>query len=101
VATDAAEDADPAPDTRTDQAADQSPEGPGFRDLGLPPALLAALERVGYETPSPIQAQTIPHLLAGHDLLGHAPTGTGKTAAFTLPLLANLDSTLGCRRRWC
>ncbi|MCG6942086.1 MAG: DEAD/DEAH box helicase [Thiohalocapsa sp.] len=64
---------------------------PAFRDLGLPPALLAALDRVGYETPSPIQAQTIPHLLAGHDLLGHAPTGTGKTAAFTLPLLARLD----------
>ena len=64
---------------------------PRFDDLGLPPSLLAALERVGYETPSPIQAQTIPHLLAGHDLLGHAPTGTGKTAAFTLPLLARLD----------
>jgi ATP-dependent RNA helicase DeaD len=53
--------------------------------------LLAALDRVGYETPSPIQAETIPHLLAGRDLLGRAPTGTGKTAAFILPLLARLD----------
>jgi ATP-dependent RNA helicase DeaD len=71
--------------------ADAAASGRGFQDLGLPQALLAALDRVGYETPSPIQAQTIPHLLAGHDLLGHAPTGTGKTAAFTLPLLARLD----------
>jgi ATP-dependent RNA helicase DeaD len=65
-----------------------------FRDLNLPAPLLAALERVGYETPSPIQAQAIPCLLEGHDLLGHAPTGTGKTAAFALPLLARLDLKL-------
>ncbi len=64
---------------------------PGFKELGLPATLLAALDRVGYETPSPIQAQTIPYLLAGRDLLGHAPTGTGKTAAFTLPMLARID----------
>ena len=62
-----------------------------FRDLSLPAPLLAALEQAGYETPSPIQAQTIPHLLKGFDLLGHAPTGTGKTAAFALPLIARLD----------
>jgi ATP-dependent RNA helicase DeaD len=62
-----------------------------FRDLKLPAPLLAALDEVGYETPSPIQAQAIPHLLNGLDLLGHAPTGTGKTAAFALPLLARLD----------
>jgi len=62
-----------------------------FADLKLPPALLAALDAVGYETPSPIQAEAIPPLLAGRDLLGHAPTGTGKTAAFALPLLARLD----------
>ena len=66
----------------------------GFRDLNLPAPLLAALDKVGYETPSPIQAQAIPCLLEGHDLLGHAPTGTGKTAAFALPLLARLDLTL-------
>ncbi|MEA3413357.1 MAG: DEAD/DEAH box helicase [Pseudomonadota bacterium] len=62
-----------------------------FRDLNLPDTLLAALDKVGYETPSPIQAQTIPHLLEGLDLLGHAPTGTGKTAAFALPLLSRLS----------
>ena len=62
-----------------------------FKDLNLPTPLLAALDKVGYETPSPIQAQTIPSLLEGRDLLGHAPTGTGKTAAFALPLLARLD----------
>ena len=62
-----------------------------FQSLGLPPELIQALEDVGYETPSPIQLGTIPPLLEGRDLLGHAPTGTGKTAAFALPLLANID----------
>jgi ATP-dependent RNA helicase DeaD len=62
-----------------------------FRDLKLPNSLLTALDEVGYETPTPIQAQTIPHLLKGLDLLGHAPTGTGKTAAFALPLLSRID----------
>jgi len=62
-----------------------------FRDLNLAPALLSAIEEIGYESPSPIQAQAIPHLLAGLDLLGRAPTGTGKTAAFALPLLSRLD----------
>ena len=66
-------------------------ELPSFNDLELPNPLLKALDDVGYETPSPIQAQTIPHLLKGLDLLGHAPTGTGKTAAFALPLIARLD----------
>jgi hypothetical protein len=59
-----------------------------FSDLNLPPELMASLESVGYETPSPIQVQAIPVLLKGNDLLGHAPTGTGKTAAFALPLIA-------------
>ncbi len=62
-----------------------------FRELNLSAPLLAALDEVGYETPSPIQAQAIPHLLQGLDLLGHAPTGTGKTAAFALPLLSRID----------
>jgi len=62
-----------------------------FAALDLPASLLQALSDVGYETPSPIQAACIPHLLAGHDLLGEAQTGTGKTAAFALPLLARLD----------
>ncbi|MBT5685377.1 MAG: DEAD/DEAH box helicase [Gammaproteobacteria bacterium] len=62
-----------------------------FQSLGLPSELIQALEDVGYETPSPIQLEAIPPLLEGTDLLGHAPTGTGKTAAFALPLLANID----------
>ncbi len=70
---------------------DAPPAAPSFADFELPDALLQALDRVGYETPSPIQAEAIPPLLAGRDLLGHAPTGTGKTAAFALPLLARLD----------
>ena len=62
-----------------------------FTDLALPDALLRALTDVGYESPSPIQAATIPPLLAGRDVLGQAQTGTGKTAAFALPALARLD----------
>jgi ATP-dependent RNA helicase DeaD len=62
-----------------------------FAALDLPAALLSALAEVGYETPSPIQAACIPFLLAGRDLLGEAQTGTGKTAAFALPVLARLD----------
>ncbi len=65
-----------------------------FAALQLPPALLSALADVGYETPSPIQAACIPPLLAGSDLLGEAQTGTGKTAAFALPVLARLDLAL-------
>jgi ATP-dependent RNA helicase DeaD len=70
---------------------DTDPSVSGFRALGLPAPLLSALDEVGYESPTPIQARTIPHLLEGLDLLGHAPTGTGKTAAFALPLLARTD----------
>ncbi len=70
---------------------DSTPGTSSFSDLNLLPELLSALDEVGYETPSPIQAQAIPHLLQGLDLLGHAPTGTGKTAAFALPLLSRLD----------
>jgi ATP-dependent RNA helicase DeaD len=62
-----------------------------FQDLGLTPEVLAALEAVGYETPSLIQAQIIPLVLAGRDVIGQAQTGTGKTAAFALPLLSSLD----------
>jgi len=63
----------------------------GFAGLGLAPAVLSALADVGYEAPSPIQAATIPVILAGHDLLGQAQTGTGKTAAFALPLLSMIE----------
>ena len=62
-----------------------------FNQLALNTSVLKALDEVGYETPSPIQAQTIPLLLQGRDVLGQAQTGTGKTAAFALPLLSNLD----------
>ena len=59
----------------------------GFAALGLSPQLLQALEQLGYEEPTPIQREAIPHLLRGADLLGQAATGTGKTAAFALPAL--------------
>ncbi|MGJ8687722.1 MAG: DEAD/DEAH box helicase, partial [Spongiibacteraceae bacterium] len=62
-----------------------------FDDLNLRPEVLAAVKAVGYETPSPIQAATIPLILDGRDVLGQAQTGTGKTAAFALPLLSRLD----------
>src|SRR3546814_3691761 len=77
-------------------SADTTPEpGPKFTDLGLPDSLLQALAAVGYESPSPIQAATIPPLLAGRDVLGQAQTGTGKTAAFALPILARVDPQPG------
>ena len=62
-----------------------------FNQLTLSKPIMQALEEVGYESPSPIQAQTIPLLLEGRDVLGQAQTGTGKTAAFALPILSNLD----------
>jgi ATP-dependent RNA helicase DeaD len=73
----------------------QTPEAPSatlhFRDLALSEPLLKVLAEVGYESPSPIQAATIPHLLGGRDVLGQAQTGTGKTAAFALPILSQID----------
>ncbi len=62
-----------------------------FEHLGLPETILRAVNELGYETPSPIQAQAIPPILQGKDILGQAQTGTGKTAAFALPILANID----------
>ncbi|MEI6176137.1 MAG: DEAD/DEAH box helicase [Verrucomicrobiota bacterium] len=64
---------------------------PPFSELGLPDALLAAIETLGYERPSPIQAMSIPPALEGRDLVGLSATGSGKTAAFTLPALAKID----------
>ena len=66
-----------------------------FNELGLNPALIKALEGEGYETPTPIQARAIPELLKGRDLLGIAQTGTGKTAAFALPILDRLAKLKG------
>ena len=71
------------------------PVTPGFRDLALSEPVQRALDDVGYESPSPIQAATIPHLLAGKDVLGQAQTGTGKTAAFALPILSNINLSKG------
>ena len=64
-----------------------------FVELGLVEPILCALASEGYTTPTPIQSQTIPHVLAGHDVLGCAQTGTGKTAAFALPILQRIDQT--------
>ncbi len=63
----------------------------GFKQFPFPPALFQSLDDVGYEQPSPIQAQMIPHMLAGRDVIGQAQTGTGKTAAFALPILSQID----------
>jgi ATP-dependent RNA helicase DeaD len=63
---------------------------PGFAELGLPESLVTVLDRLGYEEPTPIQTEAIGPLLKGRDLLGQAATGTGKTAAFALPLLARM-----------
>jgi len=65
----------------------------GFAALGIHSAVLAAISAVGYEEPSPIQAQAIPVILGGHDMIGQAQTGTGKTAAFALPILSKIDPT--------
>lgn len=70
---------------------DESPSIPSFRDLALSEPVLRALTDVGYESPSPIQAATIPVMLSGADMMGQAQTGTGKTAAFALPALTRID----------
>ncbi len=75
----------------TDAVATTTTNSPLFSDLDLSAPLLKVLKEVGYEAPSPIQAATIPHLLANQDVLGQAQTGTGKTAAFALPILSRID----------
>ena len=77
------------PQTPTESA--ETPALPGFDELGLTGPVLAAIKDLGYETPSAIQAATIPVLLGGRDVVGMAQTGTGKTAAFALPIMENLD----------
>ncbi|MCC2313053.1 DEAD/DEAH box helicase [Cellulomonas xiejunii] len=73
-----------------------TPDAPAttFADLGLSSQILSAVERLGFAAPTPVQAQTIPALLAGRDVVGVAQTGTGKTAAFGLPLLQSIDPTI-------
>ncbi|MFJ4997165.1 DEAD/DEAH box helicase [Microbacterium sp. NPDC088619] len=77
--------------TPEDAVPTEAPETPGFEELGITGPVLKAIRDLGYETPSPIQAATIPTLLAGRDVVGMAQTGTGKTAAFALPVLERLD----------
>ncbi len=77
-----------APDGNTDNTNESTVT---FAELGIHELILKSVEEAGYETPSAIQAETIPHLLEGKDLIGQAQTGTGKTAAFSLPLLSRLD----------
>ncbi|HEX8243602.1 MAG TPA: DEAD/DEAH box helicase, partial [Longimicrobium sp.] len=105
VATDAAEETPQAGSAETDedvgtedaaggaenQGGAEAPQSSGFGDLGLAPELLAALDALGYEEPTPIQVQAIPLLLEGRDVIGRAATGTGKTAAFALPLAQRID----------
>ncbi len=79
------------PEDAVNADAPETPETPGFEELGLTGPVLRAVRDLGYETPSPIQAATIPTLLAGRDVVGMAQTGTGKTAAFALPVLERLD----------
>ncbi|WP_348689484.1 DEAD/DEAH box helicase [Acidovorax soli] len=71
-----------------------------FEELNLAPAILKAVLEQGYETPTPIQAQAIPAVLAGHDLLAGAQTGTGKTAAFTLPMLHRLSQSAAPKNKF-
>ncbi len=85
-----ASDTSPTHDAHDAGAAGEAPTTT-FADLGLEEPVLRALRDVGYETPSAIQMQTIPPLLAGRDVVGLAQTGTGKTAAFALPILSRLD----------
>ena len=70
-----------------------SSDKPRFADLGLGELIMRAIEELGYEHPTPIQAQAIPEVLKGHDVLGVAQTGTGKTASFTLPMLQKLSGS--------
>ncbi len=82
----------PTPDTG-DSTAPRADDAVTFADLQIAPEVLRAVSDVGYETPSAIQAATIPPLLAGSDVVGLAQTGTGKTAAFAIPILSKIDLT--------
>ncbi|WP_288866192.1 DEAD/DEAH box helicase [uncultured Corynebacterium sp.] len=86
----AAEEA-PEPAAEQEEPAEKAEPENGFEKLGLPDAVVEAVKRVGFEQPSPIQAQTIPLLMQGRDVVGLAQTGTGKTAAFALPVLSQID----------
>ncbi len=80
-------------ENKTENKTEDKPQAT-FKSLGLSDSILSVLDSIGYETPSPIQEQCITHLLNGEDIIGQAQTGTGKTAAFALPLLDNVDLKL-------
>ena len=86
IADDAPESTTPSPDASLDTQRDGE-----FAGLGLRRELVATLADLGYEEPTPIQREAIPTMIAGRDILGQAATGTGKTAAFALPILDRLD----------
>ena len=77
--------------TKTSQTSTPTATGPAFNTLNLPPAMLDNLQQLGYHSMTPIQAASLPITLAGHDLIAQAKTGSGKTAAFGLPLLTKLN----------
>ena len=79
-----------APQMNAPQSPDEKDERKGFENLGLAPKLVRTLTELGYEEPTPIQREAIPPLLTGRDLIGQAATGTGKTAAFALPMLQRI-----------
>ena len=81
----------PKNDNKQSEEQGKEEQQPSFDGLGLPENVLAAVKKVGFEVPSPIQAETIPVLMEGHDVVGLAQTGTGKTAAFALPILSRID----------
>ncbi|MHA2788688.1 DEAD/DEAH box helicase [Corynebacterium sp. S7] len=92
--TDAAPEAaveEPVEAEEAEEPAQKAEKGNGFDNLGLPSKVVEAVKRVGFETPSAIQAETIPLLMEGRDVVGLAQTGTGKTAAFALPILSQID----------
>ncbi len=84
---------DPAPETSEATGMVEAAHVPTFAELGLSEPLLLAVATAGYEEPTPVQARAIPLLLAGQDVIAQAQTGTGKTAAYALPLLERLDTT--------
>jgi ATP-dependent RNA helicase DeaD len=87
---------DDSTDVENDSTVVEATPENSFRTLGLIDSLVSAVESSGYHTPTPIQAETIPLILSGRDVLGQAQTGTGKTAAFALPLLQRIDLSQRC-----
>ncbi|PQV63321.1 ATP-dependent RNA helicase DeaD [Abditibacterium utsteinense] len=81
------------PETSPEEASEEIAELPAFSQLDLSEPVARAIREMGFETPTPIQARAVPLLMAGHDLIGQAQTGTGKTAAFALPLIHKIDAS--------